>query len=69
MLLVVSVYAFVSNFISSSIAPALPLWAYTFPQDPRTYSELSRLVAVGPPFHPILSIPICRAPVYAQFLC
>jgi hypothetical protein len=45
-LFMVSFYAFVANFTSSGIAPALQLWNFTFPHDPRSYSELSTLVAV-----------------------
>jgi hypothetical protein len=43
----VSLYAFVCNFISASIAPALPIWNLSFPQDPRPFDDLMRFVAVG----------------------
>lgn len=46
-LLVVSLYAFVGNFASSIVAPALQIWPFNFPQDPRSISELSRLIAVS----------------------
>jgi hypothetical protein len=42
----VSFYAFVSNYISASIAPALPLWNKQFPQDRRPTRDLMTLVAV-----------------------
>ena len=45
-LLIVSIYAFVANFTSSIVAPAIQVWPYTFPQDPRSISELTRLIAV-----------------------
>ncbi|CAH0039827.1 unnamed protein product [Clonostachys solani] len=48
-LFMVSFYAFVANFTSSVIAPALQLWNFTFPHDPKSYSELSTLVAVRCP--------------------
>ncbi|KAH8201693.1 hypothetical protein TruAng_004131 [Truncatella angustata] len=46
-LLVVSLYALVANFTSSSIAPGLQLWMMNYPQDPRSFSVLVRLVAVN----------------------
>ncbi|KAM5345101.1 hypothetical protein ACJ41O_010963 [Fusarium nematophilum] len=45
-LLVAAVYGFVANYTSAIIAPALQLWPYAFPTDPRSYSELTTLVAV-----------------------
>jgi hypothetical protein len=42
----VSFYAFVSNYISASIAPALPLWNRQFPQDRKPTRDLMTLVAV-----------------------
>jgi hypothetical protein len=45
-LLSVSVFAFVANLTSSIIAPALQLWPMAFPQDPKSYSDLSILIAV-----------------------
>ena len=45
-LLIVSTYAFVANFTSSLVAPAIQVWPYTFPHDPRSISELTRLIAV-----------------------
>ncbi|KAL2257811.1 hypothetical protein VTK26DRAFT_9136 [Humicola hyalothermophila] len=41
----VAYYAFVANFISASIAPALPLWNLSFPRDPRPVKELTGFVA------------------------
>ncbi|KAK4142510.1 major facilitator superfamily domain-containing protein [Dichotomopilus funicola] len=38
-------YAFVCNYISASIAPALPLWNHAFPGDRRREEELMRFVA------------------------
>lgn len=43
----VAYYAFVSNYISSSIAPALPLWNHEFPQDRRPMQDLIQLVSVS----------------------
>jgi hypothetical protein len=42
----VSFYAFVSNYVSASIAPALPLWNKQFPQDRKPTRDLMTLVAV-----------------------
>jgi hypothetical protein len=42
----VAFYAFVSNYISASIAPALPLWNHEFPHDRRPTKDLMSLVAV-----------------------
>ncbi|KAH6850644.1 major facilitator superfamily domain-containing protein [Chaetomium sp. MPI-CAGE-AT-0009] len=41
----VSYYAFVANYISSSVAPALALWEHSFPQDPRSMQDLIQLVS------------------------
>ena len=46
-LLVASVYAFVSNFTSSSIAPVLQLWPAAYPQEPKDFSQLAYIVAVS----------------------
>ncbi|CEI68314.1 hypothetical protein FVEN_g5516 [Fusarium venenatum] len=46
-LLVVSLYAFVTNFTSGVIAPAFQLWPMIFPKDPRSLSELSTLMAIN----------------------
>ncbi|KAK4034617.1 major facilitator superfamily domain-containing protein [Parachaetomium inaequale] len=46
-LLVASVYAFVSNYISSSIAPVLQLWFSAYPQEPKPFSELSYIIAIN----------------------
>jgi hypothetical protein len=46
LLVVASLYAFVANFLSSSPAPALSRWNASFPHDPRTYPELTHLIAV-----------------------
>ena len=43
----VSLYAFVSNFVSASMAPALVVWNIEFPQDPRELAQLMQLVAVS----------------------
>jgi hypothetical protein len=42
----VSWYAFVANYISASIAPALPLWNHEFPHDRRPLKDLMGFVAV-----------------------
>ncbi|KAL2176413.1 major facilitator superfamily domain-containing protein [Thermothelomyces heterothallicus CBS 202.75] len=42
-----SLYAFVSNYISASIAPALPRWNYEFPDDRRPSQDLMQFVAVN----------------------
>ncbi|KFA72626.1 hypothetical protein S40288_09901 [Stachybotrys chartarum IBT 40288] len=44
-LVVVSIYAFVANFTSSVIAPALQLWPLAFPRDPQPYHVLSYPIA------------------------
>ncbi|KAK0739311.1 major facilitator superfamily domain-containing protein [Apiosordaria backusii] len=41
----VSLYAFVSNFISACVAPALPVWNLEFPEDQRKIEELMQFVA------------------------
>ncbi|KAL2135112.1 hypothetical protein VTI74DRAFT_9705 [Chaetomium olivicolor] len=45
-LLVASIYAFVANYTSSLIAPALQLWPAAFPQEPKPFSELAYVIAV-----------------------
>jgi hypothetical protein len=45
-LLVASLYAFVANYTASIVAPVLTLWPTVYPQDPRSFSELSYIVAV-----------------------
>jgi hypothetical protein len=45
-LLVASVYAFVSNFTSSDIAPVLQLWPAAFPEEPKSFSQLAYIIAV-----------------------
>ena len=64
-MLVASVYAFVSNFTSSSIAPVLQLWPAAYPQEPKDFSQLAYIVAVsnhtpspGANYLPILDIPL-----------
>ncbi|KZL87475.1 major facilitator superfamily transporter [Colletotrichum incanum] len=47
LLLVVSLYSFCGNFLSSSIAPALQLWFKTFPTEVRPYSDLTYFIAVN----------------------
>lgn len=46
-LLVAAIFAFVANFTSSVIAPALQIWPMAFPNDHRPFSELSYLIAVS----------------------
>ncbi|KAH6670879.1 major facilitator superfamily domain-containing protein [Plectosphaerella plurivora] len=46
-LLVASVFAFVANFNSSVIAPALQIWPMAFPNDQRSYAERTYLIAVN----------------------
>ncbi|KAL4724741.1 hypothetical protein ACLX1H_008186 [Fusarium chlamydosporum] len=46
-LLVASLYAFVANYNAGVIAPAFQLWPMVFPQDPRSLSELSNLMAIN----------------------
>ncbi|KAK4164963.1 major facilitator superfamily domain-containing protein [Cladorrhinum sp. PSN259] len=41
----VSLYAFVSNFVSACIAPALPVWNLEFPDNPKEVEQLMQLVA------------------------
>ncbi|KAJ3539170.1 hypothetical protein NM208_g5594 [Fusarium decemcellulare] len=45
-LIVAALYAFVANYTSGVISPAFQIWPYTFPKDPRSYSELTTLIAV-----------------------
>ncbi|KAF4962174.1 hypothetical protein FSARC_9748 [Fusarium sarcochroum] len=45
-LIVAAIYAFTANYTSGVIAPAFQLWPMIFPQDPRTLSELSNLIAI-----------------------
>ncbi len=42
----VSLYAFVANYISASMAPALPMWNHAFPHDRRPLKDLMSFVAV-----------------------
>jgi hypothetical protein len=46
-LLVASIYAFIANFTSSVIAPVLQLWFVAYPQEPKSFSDLSYLIAVS----------------------
>ncbi|EKJ74968.1 hypothetical protein FPSE_04860 [Fusarium pseudograminearum CS3096] len=46
-LLVASLYAFVANYTAGVIAPAFQLWPMIFPKDPRSLSELSKLMAIN----------------------
>jgi hypothetical protein len=55
----VSFYAFVSNFISASIAPALPVWNRSFPHDPRPIKDLMGFVAVSRLSLSVVFLPIC----------
>lgn len=41
----VAFYAFVANYVSASMAPALPAWNRASPRDPRPAHELMQLVA------------------------
>jgi hypothetical protein len=45
-MLSVSWYAFVANYISASMAPALPLWNHAFPHDRRPLKDLMDFIAV-----------------------
>ncbi|KAL2017361.1 hypothetical protein VTK56DRAFT_2284 [Thermocarpiscus australiensis] len=44
---VVSLYAFVANFTSTCISPALPIWNLSFPHDARPIQELMQFVALN----------------------
>ncbi|EAQ86360.1 hypothetical protein CHGG_07613 [Chaetomium globosum CBS 148.51] len=44
-MLSVAYYVFVANYISSSLAPALPLWNHVFPHDQRPMQDLIQLVS------------------------
>ncbi|KAK3326633.1 major facilitator superfamily domain-containing protein [Apodospora peruviana] len=44
-LLSVSLYAFVCNFASASLAPALPLWNLSFPGHKRPFDDLTQFIA------------------------
>ncbi|KAK0636153.1 major facilitator superfamily domain-containing protein [Bombardia bombarda] len=44
-LMTVSLYAFVSNFVSASLAPALVIWNVEFPESARPFQDLTQLVA------------------------
>ncbi|ETS85883.1 hypothetical protein PFICI_03908 [Pestalotiopsis fici W106-1] len=46
-LLVASLFALFSNFTSASLAPGLSLWAMNYPNDPRPFPILARLMAVN----------------------
>lgn len=46
-LIVASLYAFVANFASSNIAPVLQLWPSRYPTEPKTFDQLSYIIAVG----------------------
>ncbi|KAF4339646.1 HOL1 [Fusarium beomiforme] len=43
---VASLFAFVANYTSGVIAPAFQMWPMIFPKDPRSLSELSKLIAI-----------------------
>jgi hypothetical protein len=45
-LVVASLYAFIANYTSSVIAPVLQLWPSVYRNDPRSFSELSYIIAV-----------------------
>ncbi|WAO92645.1 MFS domain-containing protein [Fusarium falciforme] len=45
-LIVAALYGFAANYTSGVIAPAFQLWPYNFPNDPRSYSELTTLISV-----------------------
>jgi hypothetical protein len=46
-LLVMSIYAFVTNYTASITAPVLQLWFSAYPQEPKSFSELSYIVSVS----------------------
>ncbi|KKY36324.1 putative major facilitator superfamily transporter [Diaporthe ampelina] len=46
-LLTTSIYAFVGNFASAGLAPALQAYNTNFPNDPQPFSQLTQLVAVS----------------------
>ncbi|KAI4596955.1 hypothetical protein KJ359_004865 [Pestalotiopsis sp. 9143b] len=46
-LLTVSLFALFSNFTSASLAPGLSLWPLYYPDDPRPFTVLARLMAVN----------------------
>ncbi|KAK4122177.1 MFS general substrate transporter [Parathielavia appendiculata] len=46
-MMTVAFYAFVANFLSASLAPALPVWNREFRQDVRPLSDLMQLVALN----------------------
>lgn len=46
-LLTVSLFALFSNFTSASLAPGLSLWPLYYPNDPRPFTVLARLMAVN----------------------
>ncbi|KAI1848397.1 hypothetical protein JX265_008821 [Neoarthrinium moseri] len=45
-LAVAALYAFISNFTAACIAPALELFPVVYPNEHRTFAEVSRLIAV-----------------------
>ncbi|KAI3394726.1 hypothetical protein diail_2255 [Diaporthe ilicicola] len=47
LLLTASMYAFVGNFASSGLAPALQAYNMNFPTDPQPFSQLTQLIAVS----------------------
>ncbi|POS68680.1 major facilitator superfamily transporter [Diaporthe helianthi] len=47
LLLTASSYAFIGNFASSGLAPALQAYNTNFPTDPQPFSQLTQLVAVS----------------------
>lgn len=59
----VSFYAFVSNYISASIAPALPIWNLSFPHDPRSIKQLMEFVAVRHLPPSLLGFWVCCIPL------
>lgn len=59
-----SLYAFVSNFNSSVMAPGLQLWPKAFPHDPRPFSQLPYLIGTNVLFlglSNILWVPLSNA--------
>ena len=46
-LVVASLYAFIANFASSNIAPVLQLWPSRYPTEPKTFDQLSYIIAVS----------------------
>jgi len=42
----VAFYAFAANYISTAVAPALPIWNLQFPEEPRAMKDLMGFISV-----------------------